>query len=289
MTDHGTHRTRSHRPAGPEAPGRTNDTNKQKGKTAMKILFGCAYPQPAPVPPAPRLPKQTKRVQARVARSLQHQTKAYESFMTHLANVTATGSLIRWARQEDADAIARLFLVSSDGLAAYIWNGMDESGRSLREIGAARYARTGTAFSYENCLVACRHGQVVGMAHAFEMNADPDAEPETDPVLRPYAELEDPGSLYVSGLAVDEAHRGHGIGSDLMDHVESLAIAKGLSRISLICFERNTRALAFYRRRGFVEIDRRPIVPHESLSYKDGDALLMVQDLSLVRARSVLG
>src|SRR5690606_7970786 len=102
---------------------------------------------------------------------------------------------IRWARQEDAGDIARLFLVSSDGLAAYIWSRMDMPGLSLEEIGAARYARTDTAFSYENCLVALSRGEVVGMAHAFAMEADPDAPEEDDPVLRPYSELEDPGSL----------------------------------------------------------------------------------------------
>jgi len=185
---------------------------------------------------------------------------------------------IRWARREEAGDIARLFLVSSDGLAAYIWSRMDMPGLSLEEIGAARYARTGTAFSYENCLVALSRGEVVGMAHAFAMDADPDAPEEDDPVLRPYSELEDPGSLYVSGLAVHAPYRGRGIGSELMDCVDGLALAKGLPRISLICFEGNERALRFYRRRGFREIARRPIVPHPSLHYSDGDALLLVRE-----------
>lgn len=185
---------------------------------------------------------------------------------------------IRWARQEDAGNIARLFLVSSDGLAAYIWSRMDMPGLSLEDIGTARYARTGTAFSYENCLVALSRSEVVGMAHAFAMEADPDAPKENDPVLRPYSELEDPGSLYVSGLAVHAPYRGRGIGSELMDCVDGLALAKGLPRISLICFEGNEGALRFYRKRGFREIARRPIVPHPSLHYSDGDALLLVRE-----------
>jgi hypothetical protein len=32
-----------------------------------------------------------------------------------------------------------------------------------------------------------------------------------DPVLQPYAELEDPGSLYVAGVAVTPEHRGRGL------------------------------------------------------------------------------
>ncbi len=181
---------------------------------------------------------------------------------------------IRWARREDAGEIARLFLVSSDGLAAYIWSRMDMPGLSLEEIGAARYARSGTAFSYENALVAVAEGEIAGMVHAFEMpEPEPDAPEEDDPVLRPYAELSDPGSLYVSGLAVHARYRGRGIGGELMDCVEDLAHAKGLPRVSLICFEGNERALAFYRRRGYQEAARRPIVPR----YRDGHALLLLR------------
>lgn len=186
---------------------------------------------------------------------------------------------IRPARQEEAGEIARLFLISSDGLAAYIWSKMDMPGLSLGEIGAARYARTGTAFSFENCLVATRPGEVAGMVHAFPMEADASGAEETDPVLRPYAELEDPGSLYVSGLAVHDRHRGQGIGSELMNRIYDLGRARGLPRVSLICFERNETAFEFYRRRGFKEIGRRPVVPHPTLHYQDCDALLMVRHL----------
>ena len=34
------------------------------------------------------------------------------------------------------------------------------------------------------------------MAHSFDMEEDLDAEPKSDPVLKPYSELEDYGSLY---------------------------------------------------------------------------------------------
>ena len=186
---------------------------------------------------------------------------------------------IRWAKKEDARDIARLFLISSDGLAAYIWGKMDKPGLALEEIGAERYAREGTAFSFQNCQLAVMTGQTVGMAHAFEMTADAEPSVEEDPVLRPYAELEDPGSLYLSGLAVGSRHRGHGIGGALMDHVEERARAERLARVSLICFERNAAALRFYARRGYREIARRPLVPHPSLHYRDGDALLLVRDI----------
>ena len=76
---------------------------------------------------------------------------------------------IRPAEARDAADIARLFLVSSDGLAAYIWERDRAPEVEPMAHGAARYARQGTIFSYENCTVATSGDQVVAMLHAFEM------------------------------------------------------------------------------------------------------------------------
>ena len=54
---------------------------------------------------------------------------------------------------------------------------------------------------------------------------------------------------------------------------------EGCPRTTLICFEANTRALAFYRRRGYHELDRRPIVPHPTLRYREGDAVLLAREV----------
>ena len=185
------------------------------------------------------------------------------------------GLLIRPARKADARQIARLFLMSSDGVAAYIWSKSAAATGDLLDIGAARYARENTAFSYQNCHLAEIGGQICGMLHAFEMEAGGD--PETDPVLRPYSELEDPGSLYVSAIAVDEAFRRRGIGRRLLDFAEGLAVERALPRVSLICAELNKPALALYLARGYGIADRRAVVPHPSLHYDDGDAYLMVK------------
>lgn len=193
-------------------------------------------------------------------------------------HLDAEAFTLRPARISDAPAIARLFLMSSDGLASYIWQRVAEPGQSPEDAGAARYARTGVAFSYENCLVVGYDGEVVAMAHAFPMAPPPpDDEPEADPVLKPYAELEDYGSYYLAGLAVDDALRGQGIGSRLLNAVINRARGHGFRRVSLICFEENQGAMRLYTRRGFHEMDRRPIVPHPCLHYTDGDAVLLAK------------
>lgn len=206
--------------------------------------------------------------------------------MTDLSpGVPANGpaeALIRPARKDDSAAIAALFRISSDGLADYIWSRMDEgAGRPLLEIGRARYEREGVAFSYQNCLVAERDGAVIGMVHCFPMEAPPQAagDPDPDPVLAPYAALEDAGSLYISGVALIPEQRGKGIGSLLLAAAEKRARSLGLPRLSLICFDANAAAMRLYHRLGFRAIDRRPLVPHPSLKYRSGDAVLMVRAL----------
>jgi ribosomal protein S18 acetylase RimI-like enzyme len=117
------------------------------------------------------------------------------------------------------------------------------------------------------------------MAHSFAMEADPDAGPESDPVLKPYGELEDYGSLYLSGLAAFPDHRNRGVGVALMQAVNRRARDMSLARISLICFERNEGAMRLYHRLGFRALARRPLVPHPMLHYADGDAVLLVREI----------
>jgi ribosomal protein S18 acetylase RimI-like enzyme len=188
---------------------------------------------------------------------------------------------IRNARKSDAGDIAKLYLISSDGLAAYIWSLFQTPGVTLEEVGRSRYARakTETAFSYENCRIAERNGEVAGMLHGYPMHVPEGGNQESDPVLKPYAELELDQSFYISGVAVYETFRGLKIGNALMADAFARAKALGLNKVSLICFEGNEGAVRLYRRLGFAEIDRRPIVPHPALHYRKGDAILMAREV----------
>jgi GNAT superfamily N-acetyltransferase len=185
---------------------------------------------------------------------------------------------LRPAAKADARRIAELFRISSDGVADYIWDGLRSQypGCELLEIGRRRYERDGVLFSYQNCLVAETNGEVVGMAHAFIMpEPAPGAGPEPDPVLRPYGELELPGSLYLSGLALVPEMRGRGIGSALLEKTLDRALDEGTDQVSLICFEMNVGAMRLYARHGFTPVDRRPVVPHPFIHYASGDAVLL--------------
>jgi GNAT superfamily N-acetyltransferase len=187
---------------------------------------------------------------------------------------------LRPARMSDCRRIAELFRISSEGIADYVWNEMrDEFPElSLLEIGERRYRREATAFSYQNCLVAERAGEVIGMMNSFVIEPpaeEQDPTPPPDPVLSPYAELEAPGSLYIAGVALLPEHRGRGIGTLMLAAARQKARGIGASELSLLCFESNPGARRLYEREGFRVTCRRPIVPHP-LIHAAGDVLLMV-------------
>ena len=186
--------------------------------------------------------------------------------------------VLRPARPGDCRRIAELFRISSDGVADYVWSTLqaDYPGASLIEIGARRYARENTAFSYQNCLVAERDGAVIAMLHAYLIapSDGPGADADVDPVLRPYAELEAPGSLYISGIAVAPDWRGQGLGTQLLAAARERAQQLGCHALSLICFAHNAGARRLYEREGFTVVGRRDIVPHPMIR-ATGEALLM--------------
>ena len=184
----------------------------------------------------------------------------------------------RPARKEDCRTIAELYRISSDGVADYIWRKLAEPGEEPIEVGERRYAREDTVFSYRNCTVAERNGEVIGMLVAFQVEPDPDVsdpDEEVDSVLKPYSELERPGSFYICGMALFPEYRGEGLGTGMLELARQQAYQRGLEELSLIVFEQNAGAKRLYERHGFREVDRLPVVPHELIHYV-GDALLMV-------------
>ncbi len=184
---------------------------------------------------------------------------------------------IRPARKSDCRRIAELYSISSDGVADYIWTKLAQPGEDILDVGRRRYEREGTPFSYENCKMVELQGAVVGMLVAFPMKVDQDYR-EADPVLVPYSLLEEDESYYICGMAVDEGHRGKGIGTALLSEAERTAQRLRFDKLSLIVFEQNLDAHRLYERVGYVERQRQPVVPHPLIHYT-GDALLMVKHL----------
>ena len=182
--------------------------------------------------------------------------------------------LFRPAVQTDARDIARLFQISSEGGADYIWSLIAQPGEALLDVGERRYAREGVNFSYENCLIAEAEGRVIGMMHSYVMREDPNPEPVTDPVLAPYADMEVPDTLYISSLALHEGWRGLGLGQEFLKYAYQRCDELGLKGLSLIDYAVNTGARRFYERHGFTIVQTCTIVPHPMIRVT-GDAYLM--------------
>jgi ribosomal protein S18 acetylase RimI-like enzyme len=68
------------------------------------------------------------------------------------------------------------------------------------------------------------------------------------------------GDVEIARFYVDRSHHGHGIAQKLMDAVEENARALGAERIWLGVWEHNLRAIAFYRKRGFVQRGSQPFL-----------------------------
>ena len=189
------------------------------------------------------------------------------------------GVTFRAAVKSDSRNIARLYSISSDGVADYIWTCLAQPGQDILDVGQVRYEREGTPFSYRSCTIAEVDGEIAGMLVAFPMRVDTNAPPEEDPVLGPYSRLEEDASYYVCGVALFPRFRGLGIGSRFMSLAQDAARVEGLSKLSLIVFEQNAGAKKLYDRLGYREVARAAVVPHPLIHYT-GDALLMVKDLS---------
>jgi diamine N-acetyltransferase len=68
------------------------------------------------------------------------------------------------------------------------------------------------------------------------------------------------GDVEIARFYVDQPHHGRGIAQKLMDAVEENARALGAGRIWLGVWENNFRAIAFYRKRGFVQCGAHPFI-----------------------------
>lgn len=188
---------------------------------------------------------------------------------------------LRAATPADARDLAVLIDQAGEGIPSWLWGGQAGPGQDPFEFGAVRAARKEGGFSYRNAWVAEVDGRVAGMLLGYPQPDPYETGPleELPPVLRPLVELEalGPGSWYVNAVAVQPAHRGLGIGTDLLALAVAQARLRRCRQLSLIVAEDNAGAAALYRRLGYAESARRRLVPWPGTHY-DGDWILMTRE-----------
>ncbi len=187
---------------------------------------------------------------------------------------------IRAATKADCPAIADLALMAGEGIPAYFWRQSQGPGEDVLDVGARKACATTDNFSYRNARLATVDGSVAGMILAYRLPdaGHADAIDDSPRFIRPLLELEQcvPSSFYINMLATYPEFRGKGVGTALMDIVDDWAVESGCDRVSVQVFEQNEGALRLYRRLGYAEEARRPVVPHTAHPYT-GDVVLLTK------------
>lgn len=182
---------------------------------------------------------------------------------------------LRRAKHDDCRVLAHLYRMSSCGLADYVWGRAGRPGESPLDTGERRYAESDGPYSHDKCLIAELDGEVVGMVHAYPVVGSSKMVRQTDPILRAFQILKDPGSLHIEGLAVVPFARCLGIGSFLLRAAGWWAGVHGLSRLSLVCLDRNVSAMALFNRAGLHEVSRCGLCLDSKTGDQIGEAVLL--------------
>lgn len=170
--------------------------------------------------------------------------------------------MIRYAKPEDANAIASLVLVILKDMELPF---VAEFGE-VRTIALLEEAIQDPEYryGYARGIVAEIDGQVAGIAFGY-----PDTEEETidhpftavlkrhglDSSLRLFTDAETfPDEWYLDTISVSKDFRGHGVGTKLLNALPELAQQADRSKIGLSVDDANPKAKKLYERSGFVKV-----------------------------------
>lgn len=201
--------------------------------------------------------------------------------------VSLTKTLIlRQARKEDASVLANLINIAGEGIPEYFWQMSACKNKSAMDIGVERASRDEGGFSYRNAVVASIGDRVAGMILMYPLSYPTESEikqlEELPEVIRPMVKLEYmvPGTFYINALAVHEEWRNFGVGSELLAFAEARAKTTGFNVLSIQVFSQNIGAVSLYKRHGYVESGRLPVLSHPCPPFYNEDILLLTKRIN---------
>jgi len=171
---------------------------------------------------------------------------------------------------EEGLRFARFMNMAADGGFRYLF------GPRYREIVAEAFVEPGHDLSHEYALFAEQGGEILGMASGY--TAEQHGRSSDEPITRAagrsafriacmfaltapmwrFMHTYEKGDFYLQFLAVDEAHRGKGVGSALIDAMEARGREGGADRFVIDVSGRNPDAQRLYERQGFEACARWP-------------------------------
>ncbi len=164
------------------------------------------------------------------------------------------------ATAQDASFILEMSEVAGHGFLPHYFKQLLPEGQDLHRFMLSRVEKPHGKMSFTKCWIAEIQGLPVGMINLDAISDPPEPiDPDLPPMFRPLAELEvsAPGAMIIEFLAVLTEARGKGVGAAL---IEAAGGQGGPGGVALVVSNNNVAARALYKKAGFVEADRRPIV-----------------------------
>ncbi len=189
---------------------------------------------------------------------------------------------LRRATSEDAEHMAELVNIAGDGLPLSIWTKLAKPEQSGWEFGRERAKQGLGGFAFENTVVREEAGEVAACLIGYPKVNFPVPAEENLPL--PLVPLEELGKLipksswYLNVLATYPKHRVKGLGTELLQLADLLALDSQHACISLIVSDANSTARRLYEKHGYKERATRPIVK-EGWKHEGENWLLMVKEL----------
>lgn len=165
--------------------------------------------------------------------------------------------LIRRAERRDAPAMARYVYMAEKEMIPF-FTGYRDPANAERVLGSYILNDVPNRYSLDNAFVAEIDGETAGAVFVFAA----DRQPELDRLLvaavnmrggdfREFHFEGEPGTWYLSTMAVDPAFRGRGAGGALMAAAEAEGARQGFKRSSLLVDVEKEKAKALYERLGY--------------------------------------
>lgn len=180
---------------------------------------------------------------------------------------------VRRAIQDDATAAARLIRMAIQDIGEALTG--EEKETRILEVLADFFKQERNRLSYENCFVCDVDGTVVGLilcyfgGQAAELDEPLAARlriVKNDPSLAIEKEA-DEEDFYIDTLCINQAFRGQGIGTALIQVVEQYAKENKYERMSLVVEQNNTKAQKLYTRLGYIEV-KEIMINHHQYEYR---------------------
>ena len=184
---------------------------------------------------------------------------------------------LRAARDEDAERIRELIVISGDSQPEFPWP-VSQSAARIVDLAKRRAAKRAQNFAVKNSLVVQSGGQVAGVMLGYRVSRKLDAIRQglLPPYLRPTMDVETlcPASFYVNTLALFPAFQNRGLGAQLLAGALVKARAYRCRSMTLEVALGNEQAHHVYSRHGFEAVARFSGIPAAEPPY-DKDFVLM--------------